>query len=232
MTEVGKWKRRVDSSSKQDIPPQTASPTHCRIRGYLEAHQPSWSSCLLPRVYFPGSLLQGPEQAVVMPGPWFSAGEYSSSGGTGAARPCSQDTSDKHKPRLQRRFALGKEKLSSSSITVQEMTMNKWLPATCYSVRCLPPCKPAASWPGEWKAPDSCMFAPNIAISSLHQFQLPIPAPLPALLLLSLCLRSGPKLRLTGRAQVIGTAQPGSPREGHPPSPRCPCVPISLIWYE
>lgn len=163
----GKVKEKSRQFLRAGHPTPDRISSHCRSRGYLQAHQLSWP-CLLPRVYFPGSLFPGPEQAVGLPGPWFSAGGYSSSGGTGAASPYSQDTSGKHKPHLQRHFALGWENLSSSSIIVQEMTMNKWLPATCYFVRSLPPCKPAASWPGEWKPPDSCRFAPNIAISSLH----------------------------------------------------------------
>lgn len=89
--------------------------------------------------------------------------------------------------------------------------MNKWLPATCYFVRSLPPCKPAASWPGEWKPPDSCRFAPNIAVSSLHKFQLPMPAPLPALLLLSPCLRSSAKLWVSVAEHKLWDSSYGSP---------------------
>lgn len=80
------WQKWESKREEQTVPQSRIS--HPRLHLLPLLNQLSWPH-LLPRVYFPGSLFPGPEEAVGMPGPWFSAGGYSTSSATGAARPCS-----------------------------------------------------------------------------------------------------------------------------------------------
>lgn len=206
MTEVVKWKRRADSSSKLDIPPQTASPPCAEAEVICRLTSPPGLTCcqgfIFQETFARPRTGSGNAWTLVL-SRWILQLWWH-----WCSQPCSQDTSGKHKPHLQRYFALGWEKLSSSSIFAQEMTMNKWLPATRYFVRSLPPCLMTWGMKTTWflqVCTQYCHFLTAL-IPAAHPCTPSSPA-----VALSLPQEQPQAVSLTGRAQGMGTAQPGSP---------------------
>jgi len=139
-----KEQRRRFLTAGHPNPNCISSPSNCRSRGYSQADQLSWPH-LLPSLYFPESLFPGPDRQQECLDPSSDRADAGSMVALTQPQPYSWRASGKQETYLHRHFALDREKLSSSSIVVQEMTMNKWLPVTPYFIPGLPPCEQAVS---------------------------------------------------------------------------------------